>query len=69
LSQIVHKIKDLSTLYIYILIFGTAMFNLYIDSKQLKKKNLKREEKISRIIGYGYLIVGGAFLILANFIL
>jgi hypothetical protein len=51
------------------LIFGTAMFNLYIDSKQLKKKNLKREEKISRIIGYGYLIVGGAFLILANFIL
>jgi hypothetical protein len=45
------------------------MFNLYIDSKQLKKKNLKREEKISRIIGYGYLIVGGAFLILANFIL
>lgn len=69
MEGIINKIKDMATLYTFSLILVTAIFTLYIDCKSLRKKKLFREEKICRIIGYGYLIAGGVIFIATKFIL
>ncbi len=57
MDTILIKIKDLATVYLFLTITGVAMFSLFLDCKSLKKKKLKKEEKICKYMGYGWLII------------
>ncbi len=63
------RVQDFSTFYMYAIIFGVAVFNILIDCKSLRMKKLKRDEKISRVIGYVYIALGLSLFIVTNFVL
>lgn len=69
MKAVLHKIKELSTIYIYIIIFGTALFSLFIDCTSLRKKKLKKEEKICKGIGYAYITFGVVLFVIMKIIL
>lgn len=63
------KIKSLATMYLLLIIIGVSIFSIFIDSKALRKKKLKREAKICKFIGYAYLIGGITFFVVLKYIL
>ncbi len=69
MDMILEKLKDLTTIYVFIIIFSIALFQILVDSKSLEKKKLKREQKISKFIGYAYIIVGITLFVVTRFIL
>lgn len=63
------KIKSLATMYLLLIIIGVSLFSIFIDSKALRKKKLKRDAKICKFSGYIYLIGGVTFFIAMRYIL
>lgn len=63
------KVKSLATMYLFLIVIGTALFTIFIDYKALKKKKLNKEAKICRFIGYVYLIGGIAFFITMRYVI
>jgi len=62
------KLKSLATMYMLVLIMITSIFTIFIDYKALKKKNLNKEAKACRVLGYVYLVGGAAFFIIMNYV-
>lgn len=69
METIAKTIEKFSTLYMYLLILGVAGFNIFLDCEALRKKKLKRDERISKYIGYVYVGVAATLFIVANFVL
>ncbi|MCT4566188.1 MAG: hypothetical protein N4A68_17995 [Maledivibacter sp.] len=63
------KIKSLATMYLLLMIIGVSIFSIFIDSKALRKKKLKKEAKACRFIGYVYLIGGVTFFVVMKYVL
>lgn len=69
MNPILAKMKDLSSAYLYIIALGTGVYNLFVDCKSLRKKRLFKEEKISKFIGYGYIVLAIAYFIVTKYII
>lgn len=61
------KIKSLTTMYLLLITVGVSLFSIFIDSKSLRKKKLKREAKTCKFLGYVYLIGGIAFFVVMKY--
>ena len=46
----------------------SSLFLIFLDSKEYKKEELKKEYTFSKVIGYIYIIGGLAAFIVANYI-
>ncbi|SHJ58250.1 CLC_0170 family protein [Paramaledivibacter caminithermalis] len=69
MSMDIERIKSFFTMYILLIIIGVSLFSIFIDFKALKKKNLKREAKICKFLGYIYLVGGITFFIIIKYVL
>jgi len=69
MGDIFRRLKDLMNFYFYILLIGAGGFTLYFDVKALKKKNLKREEKICKGLTYFVFAFFVVIFIITKFIL
>ncbi|RKD22035.1 hypothetical protein SAMN02745883_01244 [Caminicella sporogenes DSM 14501] len=69
MGKIFHKIKELTTIYFFMIMIIAIVYGCTTDMKYLRKKKLKREIKICKIIMYGYLILGTFLFIITKFIL
>lgn len=65
---IFEKIKSASSAYMLMLVVVIGIFLIIVDGTLLKKRQLKKEEKISKALGYIYVVLGiGSFIIFAIF--
>lgn len=62
------KIKSLATMYLLLIIVGSSLFSIFIDYRALRKKKLKREAKLCRVLGYISLIGGVTFYIAMKYV-
>ncbi|WP_330389209.1 CLC_0170 family protein [Alkaliphilus peptidifermentans] len=65
---IFEKIKSAYSAYMLMLVVVIGIFLIIVDGTLLKKRQLKKEEKISKALGYIYVVLGiGSYIIFAIF--
>lgn len=68
LMAIFEKIKSAFSAYMLMLVVVIGIFLIIVDGTLLKKRQLKKEEKISKALGYIYVVLGiGSYIIFAIF--
>ncbi|SCZ00100.1 hypothetical protein SAMN03080606_03505 [Alkaliphilus peptidifermentans DSM 18978] len=68
LMAIFEKIKSAYSAYMLMLVVVIGIFLIIVDGTLLKKRQLKKEEKISKALGYIYVVLGiGSYIIFAIF--
>ncbi|MFZ5968819.1 MAG: CLC_0170 family protein [Bacillota bacterium] len=58
LKMFYQEIKDVYSFNALLIVAAIGIYMIVVDARNLKKKKLKKEEKICKFLGYGY-IVGG----------
>ena len=58
MSAIIKELQGLISIYFTMLVIFIGLFSFFVDGLSYKKSNDKKEEKISKIIGISYIIIG-----------
>jgi len=69
MNVFIYRLKDLSTIYLYLIILSSSLFTILIDSKSLRKKELKKESRLCKAIGYFLLALGTIMFFAARYVL
>ncbi|MTI71816.1 MAG: hypothetical protein FH751_16325 [Firmicutes bacterium] len=67
MDYLMTQFKSIINLYFVFLVIAIGLFTFFVDGTELKKKKLKKEAIIAKIIGAIYVIIGPAFYILIKF--
>lgn len=63
MTIIINELKSLISFYFVLLVIAIGLFTFFVDGKSFKKKKLKGEEKLAKLLGLIY-IIGGPVLYL-----
>ncbi|MCR1899490.1 hypothetical protein NSA47_10885 [Irregularibacter muris] len=69
MGKVLDTIKGMYSFYTMVLLVGCGFFTFYVDQKIMLKKDLKKEAKVTKVVGLIY-IIGGilSYLIFAIFV-
>jgi len=62
------QLKELYGVYMTLLVIAIGLFTFFVDLKKIENKNLKKDYKIARTIGFIYLIGGPLVYIVLRFL-